>query len=80
MVGLERKLRQVLSTGETDGQDILCQLLRIPRQLACVSEDVACRMLQMSGTREVPSEENNRRGGKPVVQTGRTGGENQQGR
>ena len=58
LVGLERRLRNVLSTGEAGGRDILCQLLRSPRQLACMSESVAHRMLHMSGVGEVPSESN----------------------
>jgi hypothetical protein len=37
LVGMEQKLRQVLSLGEADGRDLLCQFLQIPRELACVS-------------------------------------------
>ncbi len=67
LVGMEQKLRQVLSLVEADGQNILCQLLRIPRELACMPEDMARRMLQMSGEGKVSAEDNDGRGGEPVV-------------
>jgi hypothetical protein len=67
LVGMERKLCQVLSLSEADGRDLLCQLLQIPRELACVSEDVARKMLQMSGEGKVSIEDNNGQGGEPVV-------------
>ncbi len=62
LVGLERQLRQVLSSGQEDGGNILHQLLRTPRQVASVSDGVVCRMLRMSRTGEVPSEENTGQG------------------
>ncbi len=62
LVGLERQLRQVLSSGHEDGGNILRQLLRTPRQVASVSDGMARRMLQMSWTGEVPSEENTGQG------------------
>jgi hypothetical protein len=58
LVAMERELRGVLSTGETDGRDILCKLLRTPRRLASLPADMACRVLQMSGRREVSVEGN----------------------
>jgi hypothetical protein len=60
LVGLERQLRQVQATGESNGGDILRQLLRTPRRLAGVSEDVARKVLRMPGNGEVPGEENGR--------------------
>jgi hypothetical protein len=42
---MEQKLRQVLMSGEADGRDILRQLLQVPREFACVAEDVALKML-----------------------------------
>ncbi len=54
LVDLERQLHQVLSSHEEDGGDILRKLLRTPRQVASVSENVARRMLQMPGPREFP--------------------------
>ncbi len=64
---MERKLRQVLSLGEADGRDILRQLLQIPRELACMPEDVAYRMLRMSGDGKVPAEDDDGQGGEPEV-------------
>jgi hypothetical protein len=58
LVELERQLRQVLRAGEEDGGHILRKLLRTSRQLASVPEDVARRMLRMSGAGEVPDQEN----------------------
>jgi hypothetical protein len=60
LVELERQLHQVLSSGAKDGGDILRKLLRTLRQLASVSESMACKMLQMPGPGEVPAEENSR--------------------
>jgi hypothetical protein len=60
LVKLERQLHQVLHSGEESGGDILCQLLQTLRQLASVPEDVARWMLQMSGPRQVLSEDNPR--------------------
>jgi hypothetical protein len=60
LVGLERQLRQVQATGESNGGDILRQLLRTPRRLAGVSEDVARKVLRMPGNGEVSGEENGR--------------------
>jgi hypothetical protein len=60
LVELERQLHQVLHSGEESGGDILHQLLRNPRQLASMPEDMARQMLRMSGPRQVPGEENPR--------------------
>ncbi len=45
LVGLERQLRQVLSSGQEDGGNILRQLLQTLRQVASVSDGVVRRML-----------------------------------
>jgi len=58
LVELEQQLHQVLSTGPEDGGDILRKLLRTSRQLASMSESMACKMLRMPGPGEVPTEEN----------------------
>jgi hypothetical protein len=60
LVELERELRQVLSSGEEDGGNILRKLLRTPRQLAGVSEGMARRMLRMPWAGEVSREDNPR--------------------
>ncbi len=57
LVGLEWELHQVLRSGEEDGRDLLCKLLRTPRQLASVSESVARKLLCLPGTRKVPTED-----------------------
>jgi hypothetical protein len=57
LVGLERQLCQVQGSGQGDERDILLQLLRTPRRLACVSENVARKVLQMPGAGEVSSKE-----------------------
>ena len=41
LVGLEPQLREVQVTGESNGGDILCKLLRTPWRLASVSEGVS---------------------------------------
>jgi hypothetical protein len=44
LVELEQQLRQVLITGPEDEGDILRKLLQTSRQLASVSESMACKM------------------------------------
>ena len=55
LVDMERELRQVLSTGKGDGQDILRELLRTPSRLASVSEHVARGVLRMPGDWNLPN-------------------------
>ena len=69
LVELEGQLRGVLSSGQEDGGSILHKLLQTLRQLASMLERVARQLLRMPRPREVPSEEDGRRGGQPVVQT-----------
>jgi hypothetical protein len=47
VVGLERQMRTVLASGENDGRDLLRKLLRIPRQVASLSEDLARKVLRL---------------------------------
>ncbi len=68
LVELERRLREVFKTGEGDGGDILCELLRILGRVGAVLDDVARQLLRMPGNREIPTEDASGRGGKPVVQ------------
>ena len=60
LVGLERQLREVQATGESDGGDILRKLLRTPRRLAGVPEGVAREVLRLPGCGEVPDKVNGR--------------------
>jgi hypothetical protein len=60
LVGLERQLCKVQATGESDGGDILCKLLRTPRRLAGMPEGVAREVLRLPGGREVPDKANGR--------------------
>ena len=61
LVELEGSVRQVLSSGEGDGRDILRKLLRIPGRLSGVSEGVARGVLRMPGNPEVPDVPGDRR-------------------
>ena len=54
LVDMERELRQVLATSQSDGRDVLCELLRLPSRLASVSEHVARGVLRMPGDRALP--------------------------
>ena len=65
---LERRLHEVFKTGEGDGGDILCKLLRIPGRVGAVSDDVARQLLRMPEIREIPTEDASGCGGEPVVQ------------
>ena len=47
VVGLERKLHQMLRSGETDGRDLLREFLRTTRRLQAMQERVACRVLRV---------------------------------
>ncbi len=55
LVGLERKLRRLPDPSKADGRDILHKLLQVPRWFAGMPEDLACRMLHVSGDGKVPS-------------------------
>jgi hypothetical protein len=57
---LKRQLHQVLRASEEDGGHILRKLLRTSRQLGSVPEGMARRMLRMSGSGQVPDQENSR--------------------
>jgi hypothetical protein len=61
LVELERQLREVLGSGEGDGRDILCELLRVPKRISSVSEGVARGVLRMPRDGEVPDVSNNGR-------------------
>ncbi len=54
LVDLERQLRKVFKSGNGDGRDILCNLLRIPGRVGAMQDDMARKLLQMPGDRPVP--------------------------
>ena len=49
LVEMARDSREVLSTGEGDGGDILRKLLKLPRLVASMPEHMACRVLHLPG-------------------------------
>jgi hypothetical protein len=55
LVGMERRLRSLSDPSSSDGQDILRELLRVPKRFAGMSEDMVCKLLQLPGDREVPT-------------------------
>jgi hypothetical protein len=55
LVDLDRKLREVLSSGSGDGRDILRELLRTPGRISSVSECVARGLLHLPRGGEVPN-------------------------
>jgi hypothetical protein len=60
LVGLERKLHGLPDPSKANGRDILCKFLRVPRRFAGMPEDLARRMLHVSGDGKVPSLHNGR--------------------
>ena len=70
LVEVGRSLQEVLSSGETDGRDILRKLLRTQRTLCTVPEHVARGMLRMPRHRVLPDDGNDGRGGEHLAQTG----------
>jgi hypothetical protein len=54
LVEMERNMREVLSTGESDGGDILRELLRLAGRISSVSESVAQGLLRMPRKGQVP--------------------------
>ncbi len=56
LVGMEQNLGHSLSMGEANGRDILRQLLRVPRWLASMPEDVALEVLRVSGNQDISAE------------------------
>ena len=55
LMDMEGQLRQVLGAGEGDGRHLLCKLLRIPRRISSLSEDMARGVLQMPRSGQVPN-------------------------
>ena len=64
LVELARDLRELLSSGDGDGRDILRKLLRVPRRGQSVSKGVVRGMLHLPGTRSVSNGKAHRRVGK----------------
>ncbi len=56
VVGLERGMLTVLASGETDGRDLLRELLQIPRRVASLLEDLARKVLCLPRDGEVSSQ------------------------
>ncbi len=52
LVGMEQELHMLPNCSETDGRDILCKLLRVPRRVAAMLEDLAHQLLRLPGTGE----------------------------
>ena len=67
---LGRQLREVLSSGEKDGGDILRKLLRTSRRITGLSERVARGVLRMPGEGTVSNEGTRGLSRQPMVQTG----------
>ena len=67
---LARDLREVLASGEGDGQDILRKLLQIPGRVQSVSKCVTCGVLHLPGISAVPNGKTHRCAGECMVQTG----------
>ncbi len=63
LVEVDRELRQVFSSGEGDGRDILHKLLQTPGRISGMSEGMVRGLLRMSGTGEVPYVPDNGRSG-----------------
>ncbi len=57
LVDLAGRLQEVLSSGESDGQDILRQLLQITRWLDSLSEHMAQGVLRMPGNGKISNDE-----------------------
>ncbi len=56
VVGLERRMRTVSAAGETNGWDLLRELLQIPRRVASLLEDLVRKVLHLPRKGEVPSQ------------------------
>ena len=74
LVELAGRLREVLKSGEGDGRDILCQLLRIPGRAGTMSDGVAHQLLQMPREGTVSNEDTSRCSGESMVQAETEGG------
>jgi hypothetical protein len=67
LVGMERSLCKLPDCNETNGGNILRELLRIPRRVAGLSKGMARKLLRLPGSGEVSGEGDNGRGGEHVV-------------
>ena len=70
LVELGRQLREVLSTSEEDGGNILLKLLRTSRRVTGLSKRVTRGVLRMPREGIISNEGARRLSGQPVVQTG----------
>ena len=70
LVELGGRLREVLSSGEKDGGDILRKLLRTSRRITGLSKRVARGVLRMPGEGTVSNEGTRGLSRQPMVQTG----------
>jgi hypothetical protein len=77
LVGMERSLRKLPDCSETDGGNILRELLQIPRWVASLSEGMASKPLRLPGSGEVSGEGDNGRGGEQAVLGGEASPEDQ---
>ena len=77
LVGMERILHELPDCSETNGRNILHELLQILRQVAGLSEGMACKLLQLPGSGEVSGEGDNGQGGEHVVLGGEASPEDQ---
>ncbi len=58
LVGMELELRRLPDCSEANGRSILRKLLRVPRRVAAMLDDLAKKLLCLPGTGEVPGEGN----------------------
>lgn len=61
LVDLAGRLQEVLSSGKSDGRDILRQLLRTVRRLDSLPEHMARGVLRMPGSGKISNDEADRR-------------------
>ena len=74
LVELAGRLCKVLKSGEGDGREILCQLLRIPCRAGTMSDGVARQLLRMPREGTVSNEDAPRCPGESMVQAETEGG------
>jgi hypothetical protein len=68
LVDLERRMREVQNSNQGDGQDIFLKLLQISKKLPAMLQDMANKLLQVPGDRQIPLEVDQGCRGQPLVQ------------
>jgi hypothetical protein len=70
LVEMGRDLWRMLKASEGDARNLLQEILQLPKRLATLPQHMACSMLHLPGTNQVPHACNLGQGGEHLTQGG----------